>query len=60
MAASLLESNVVPNATAPKTPTDPKNQVESATTKVLFFNKPEHFTVRVTVERCLTVDANLS
>jgi hypothetical protein len=41
MAASLLENGGVPNATTPETRINAKNQGESETDKVLFFNRPQ-------------------
>jgi hypothetical protein len=43
MAASLLENGGVPNATTPETRINAKNQGESETDKVLFFNRPQGF-----------------
>jgi hypothetical protein len=40
MAASLLVNGGVPNATPPETRIIAKNQAESKTDKVLFFNRP--------------------
>jgi len=40
MAASLLLNRGVPNAKNPETRINAKNQAESKTAKVLFFNRP--------------------
>jgi hypothetical protein len=40
MAASFLKKWADRNATAPETRTNAKNQAESETDKVLFFNRP--------------------
>jgi hypothetical protein len=52
MAASLLENGGVPNATTPETRINAKNQGESETDKVLFFNRPQRLPTQLPESSC--------